>query len=72
MTVVSGGALGTDTYAHAGALKSGGKTVLVMGCGISSNYLPEYAKLREAVSKNGCLISEYPPNAHANKHTFPI
>ena len=72
MTVVSGGALGTDTYAHAGALKSGGKTVLVMGCGISSNYLPENAKLREAVSKNGCLISEYPPNAHANKHTFPI
>ena len=72
MTVVSGGALGTDTYAHAGALKAGGKTVLLMGCGISSDYLPENAKLREAVSKNGCLVSEYPPNAHANKHTFPI
>lgn len=72
MTVVSGGALGTDTYAHAGALKSGGKTVLVMGCGISSDYLPENAKLREAVSKNGCLLSEYSPKEHANKHTFPI
>ncbi|MFQ8952426.1 MAG: DNA-processing protein DprA [Oscillospiraceae bacterium] len=31
MTVVSGGARGCDFYAHSGALKANGKTVLVMG-----------------------------------------
>lgn len=72
ITVVSGGALGTDTYAHAGALKAGGKTVMCLGCGICSDYLKENAKLRNAVSKSGCLISEYPPDAEASRYTFPI
>lgn len=72
ITVVSGGALGTDTCAHAGALKSGGKTVLVMGCGLSSDYLPENKKLRDAVALNGCIISEYPPKVNANRYTFPV
>lgn len=70
--VVSGGALGTDTYVHAGALKACGKTSLVMGCGILSDYLPENKKLRSAISLNGCLISEYPPDFPATKYTFPI
>lgn len=72
ITVISGGALGCDTYAHAGALKSGGKTVLLMGCGILSDYLPENKELRETVSKKGCLISEYPPRTDANRYTFPV
>ncbi len=71
-TVVSGGAVGCDTYAHAGALKANGKTVLVMGCGICSDYLRENLALREAVSKNGCLLSEYPPFAPASRFTFPV
>ncbi len=72
MTVVSGGALGTDTYAHAGALKSGGKTALIMGCGILSDYLKENAKLRDSVTINGCLISEFQPRAEASRFTFPV
>ncbi len=71
-TVVSGGALGTDTYAHAGALKAAGKTVLCMGCGIMSDYLPENKKLRNAVSKSGCLLSEYPPYSEPTRYTFPV
>lgn len=70
--IVSGGALGCDTYAHAGALKAEGTTVLVMGCGILSDYLPENRKLREAVTQNGCLISEYSPHTIATKFSFPI
>ncbi len=72
MIVISGGALGTDTYAHAGALKSGEKTILVMGCGILNDYLPENKDLRNTVSKNGCLISEFPPRHEPSKYTFPI
>ena len=71
-TVVSGGAVGSDTYAHAGALKANGKTVLVMGCGICNDYLSKNAPLRDAVSKSGCLISEYPPFTPASKFTFPV
>ncbi len=71
-TVVSGGAIGADYYAHAGALKAGGATVLVMACGILSRYLPENAELRKAVSQKGCLISEYPPETNTTKYAFPI
>lgn len=70
--IVSGGALGCDTYAHAGALKTGGITVQVMGCGISSDYLQENKNLREQIIKNGCLISEYSPKTSATKFTFPV
>lgn len=72
ITVVSGGALGTDTNAHAGALRADGKTVLVMGCGILNGYLSENRALREAVSENGCLISEYPPESPATRYSFPV
>ncbi len=72
MIVVSGGAIGTDTYAHMGALKADGKTVLVMGCGLLSSYLEENRALREHISNVGCLISEYPPDIEASKHTFPV
>ena len=70
--VVSGGAVGCDTYAHAGALKANGITVLVMGCGINADYLPQNKPLREEVSKNGCLISEYSPKTMATKYSFPV
>lgn len=70
--VVSGGAVGCDTYAHAGALKAGGTTVLVMGCGINADYLSQNKPLREEVAKNGCLISEYSPKTMATKYSFPV
>ena len=70
--VVSGGALGCDTYAHAGALKAQGITVLVMACGLLSDYLKENAKLRNTVAETGCLISEYPPETDVTRYSFPV
>ena len=72
MTVVSGGAVGSDYYAHLGALKSGGKTALVMGCGIESGYLPQNERLRRHAAEHGCIISEHPPKAGLTKFSFPI
>ena len=72
MTVVSGGAVGSDYYAHLGALKSGGKTALVMPCGIESGYLSQNVPLRKCVSENGCIISELPPKAGLTKFSFHI
>lgn len=72
MIVVSGAALGADTCAHKGALAANAKTIAILGCGICYDYLSENRILREEISKNGCLISEYPPYAEATKYSFPI
>ncbi len=72
MIVVSGGAVGSDSYAHIGALKSGGKTVLVMPCGFKVSYLEENRALRSHIENHGCLISEYPPEMPIIRGTFPV
>ncbi len=69
--VVSGGALGLDSVAHESALKNGGKTVLIMGCGHGNDYLPENSALRKAVAQNGALVTEYPPYAPVTQGSFP-
>lgn len=70
--VVSGGALGIDSAAHKGALRAGGITVAVLACGINSSYLQENASLRHAISQNGSLVSEYPPDTPAASWQFPV
>lgn len=72
ITVLSGGAKGIDAYAHRGALDVGKKTVAVLACGINYDYLKVNKTLRETISKNGCLISEYPPNAPVYKKNFKL
>lgn len=72
MIIVSGAAIGADTYAHKGALTASGKTVAVLGCGICYDYLPENRALRQEISKNGCLISEHPPFTPPTKYSFPV
>ena len=70
--VASGGALGVDTAAHNGAMLAGGKTIAVLGCGLGTKYLMENKPLRDAVVKNGALITEFHPFTPASKYTFPI
>ena len=72
ITVVSGGAKGTDAAAHNGALEVGGKTVAFLACGINYSYLKENEKLRERISENGCLISEFAPCEKVYKNNFRI
>lgn len=68
--IVSGGAVGIDTAAHKGCLDTGSKTVALLACGIKHTYLKKNKQLREAISKNGCLISEYPPQYPVTKSSF--
>lgn len=70
--IVSGGAIGIDSSAHIGAIKAGGKTVAVLGCGLDYPYLQQNEELRADIANHGALISEYPPKAPASKYTFPV
>lgn len=69
--IVSGGALGIDSCAHEGAISAGGKTVCVLGCGFGTNYLISNEPLRRDVSRNGAVITEYPPFTAATRYSFP-
>ncbi len=69
--VVSGGALGIDSVAHAGAMEVGGTTIGVLGCGILDPYLSSNRNLRKEIEKQGCLLTEYPPREPATRYTFP-
>ncbi len=74
LTIVSGMAIGIDTYAHKGTIDVDGRTIAVLGTGIDkqSIYPPENLELsKKILEKKGCLISEYPPKTRGNKFTFP-
>lgn len=73
IVVVSGLAQGVDSAAHAGALDAHGRTVAVLGAGITS-YLADARgrrrRLAHAVRSQGALISEFPPDAPPQRWTF--
>ncbi|MEA2069151.1 MAG: DNA-processing protein DprA [Verrucomicrobiota bacterium] len=70
-TVISGLARGTDTAAHSGALKGGGRTIAVLGGALDCLYPPENGELAQKISKSGAVVSEYPMGRKADRMTFP-
>ena len=69
--VISGMARGIDTSAHKGALKQGGRTFAVLGCGVDICYPRENINIFSEIQKKGCIISEYPPGKDPLKWHFP-
>lgn len=71
MVIVSGMARGVDSAAHRGALEAGGKTVAVLGSGLSVIYPPENRGLYFDIAENGTVISELPVKEPPNSYNFP-
>lgn len=70
--IISGMARGIDTAAHQGALRAGGKTIAVFGCGVDMVYPTENRKLYDEIAAKGLLVSEFPMGAPAFPQNFPI
>lgn len=59
ITIISGMARGIDSIAHNAAVKSGGRTIAIIGSGLDIIYPAENKKLFEKISENGAVISEF-------------
>lgn len=68
--VVSGLALGIDTYAHSFALRYGLRTIAVMGTGFNTIYPPSNSNLADRILENGALVSEFSPLMPALPYNF--
>lgn len=71
LTIVSGLARGTDTVAHQTALKSGGRTLAVLGSGLDNIYPPENRRLAHEIPQQGALLSEYFFGTKPDAMNFP-
>jgi DNA processing protein len=71
VTVLSGLAAGIDAAAHEAALDAGGRTIAVMGTGITRVYPAANKALAERIVERGALVSQFWPTQPPAKHTFP-
>lgn len=71
INIISGLARGIDGVAQESAVKNGGKTYGVLGCGIDLVYPKQNEKIFEQVLHSGGIISEYPPGRPALPGQFP-
>lgn len=70
--IVSGLARGIDTAAHKGAIEAKGKTIAVMGTGISQVYPRENTKLVDKIlDSGGAIISQFPLETPPIPENFP-
>lgn len=70
--VVSGLARGIDTVAHETAVAAGGRTVAVIGTGLSEVYPRENAGLQESLMEHHLVISQFPDGYPSRRGNFVL
>lgn len=70
--VISGMALGIDGEAHREAMKNGGDTYAVLGCGVDICYPKTNWDLYDRIPHHGGIISELYPGTVPSASNFPI
>ncbi|MGL5257402.1 MAG: DNA-processing protein DprA [Proteocatella sp.] len=61
ITVVSGLAIGIDTFSHKAAIESGGKTIGILGTSFDNIYpRSNQSFVKDMISKGNLVLSEYP------------
>jgi DNA processing protein len=71
-TVVSGLAAGIDTAAHTAALNNDGRTIAVIGTGLTRTYPPQNHALQRTIAERCAVISQFWPDAPPTKRSFPM
>jgi DNA processing protein len=71
-TVASGLAAGIDTATHTAALNHNGRTVAVIGTGLTRSYPPENHALQRRIADQGAVISQFWPDAPPTRRSFPM
>jgi DNA processing protein len=71
VTVVSGLAKGVDTAAHTATLDTCGRTVAVIGTGVTRTYPSENTALADRIVKSGVIVSQFWPSTRPAQWTFP-
>lgn len=72
ISLVSGMARGIDGTAQRAAIKGGGKSYAVLGCGPDICYPMQNQDLYQNLLKNGGVLSEYPPGSSPLPFHFPM
>lgn len=72
VSIISGMALGIDSFSQQAALDAGGSSYGVLGCGADVCYPQRNRKLYERLIEQGGIISEFPPGREPLAHHFPI
>jgi DNA processing protein len=71
-TVLSGLAAGIDTMAHTAALKRGGRTIAVIGTGLSKCYPRANVILQRKIAAECAVLSQFLPDTPPSAETFPM
>ncbi len=69
--VISGMARGIDGISQAAALRAGGASFGVLGCGVDICYPASNRELYESLCERGGLLSAYPPGTEPRPGHFP-
>ena len=71
IVVVSGLALGIDSYVHQFCLEFDVPTIAVLGHGLDRIYPHRNRELAKSIIRQGSLLTEFPPNTLPDRENFP-